>query len=78
MKKALIAAIMLSILLTPSLAEAQAPTPPNVPTLGPVIICSAGDSGTNVKILSPQNQLFKQSNPTKFFSKGTWNVWAIW
>ena len=56
MKKALTVAIMLSILLSLSFAEAQAPTPPNVPTLGPVIICSAGDSGNNIEIVSPVNQ----------------------
>ncbi|HLN46463.1 MAG TPA: hypothetical protein VK209_12225 [Candidatus Sulfotelmatobacter sp.] len=36
-------------------AKAQ-PQPQNVETLGPLIICSAGDSLTNVKISSPQNQ----------------------
>jgi hypothetical protein len=56
MKKALMVAILLSTLLTPLLAEAQAPTPPDVPTLGPVIICSAGDSGNFVKITSLENQ----------------------
>ena len=54
-KRVFTTAIMLSILFIPSLAEAQAPTPPSVPTLGPVIICSAGDSATNVRIISPQN-----------------------
>jgi hypothetical protein len=68
MKKALIAAIILSILLTPLLAEAQAPTPPNVPTLGPVIICSAGDGGTNVRILSPQNQSYSNNQIQLNFS----------
>jgi hypothetical protein len=55
MKKTLAAAILLC-LLAPSLAEAQVPTPPDVPTLGPPIIVTSGDSGTNVKILSPKTQ----------------------
>jgi hypothetical protein len=58
-KNTFTAAIMVLILSTLPLAEAQ-PTPPNVSTLGPVIIHSAGDSATNVKILSPQNH--SQSN----------------
>jgi len=53
---------MLLILFTPSLAEAQIPTPPSVPTLGPVIICSAGDSLTNVVVFSPQNQSYLDSS----------------
>ena len=56
MKKALTAAIILSILFVPSLAEAQAPTPPDVPTLGPATFFYADDSGYSIKILSPQNQ----------------------
>jgi hypothetical protein len=55
MKKAHLPILMLAILSALSITEAQAPTPPSVPTLGPVIICSVGDSATNVKILSPQN-----------------------
>ena len=62
MKKALTIVILLSIFFSLSLAEAQAPTPPDVPTLGPVIICSAGDSGNFVKITSLENQT-KYPNP---------------
>jgi hypothetical protein len=54
MKKILTSAILFVILLIPSLAEAQAPTPPDVPTLGPSLtILSSGDENTNVKIISP-------------------------
>jgi hypothetical protein len=47
--------------ITPLLAKAQ-PQPPSVATLGPPVICSAGDAGTNVKIFSPQNQIYS-NNP---------------
>ena len=43
------------------LVKAQ-PQPPNVATLGPPVICSAGDGGTYVKIFSPQNQVYT-NNP---------------
>jgi len=56
MKKAPTIAILLLILLTPSLAEAQAPTPPEVPTLGPATFFYADASGYSIKIISPQNQ----------------------
>ena len=49
MKKTLAIAILLC-LLSPSLAEAQVPTPPDVPSLGPAIILSSGDSYTNVNL----------------------------
>lgn len=55
---ALILTLLLSSSLTSLGVEAQAPEPPNVVTLGPPIICSAGDSATNVKILSPQNHSY--------------------
>jgi hypothetical protein len=55
MKKALTIGILIFFLLSPLLAKAQ-PTPPDVPTLGPVIIYSAGDSGNFVKITSLENQ----------------------
>ena len=56
MKKALTIAILLAILLVPSLAEAQAQTPPDVPTLGPATFFYADDSGYSINIISPQNQ----------------------
>jgi hypothetical protein len=56
MKKAVIFALFFSLLFIPLLVEAQAPTPPDVPTLGPVIFCSAGDSMNFVKITAPVNQ----------------------
>jgi hypothetical protein len=56
MKKALTIAILLAILVIPSLAEAQAPAPPDVPTLGPSTFFNADASGYIIKILSPQNQ----------------------
>jgi len=57
MKKALTLAILLCVLLIPTLAEAQVPTPPDVPTLGPALtIISSGSDHTNVKIISPINQ----------------------
>lgn len=37
-------------------ANAQVPTPPDVPILGPVIICSAGDPANFVIVTSPVNQ----------------------
>jgi hypothetical protein len=62
MKRTLIIVTILFTLLVSSLAEAQVPTPPDVPTLGPVIIGSAGDSGNFVKITSLENQT-KYQNP---------------
>ena len=62
MKRTLIIVTILFTLLVSSLAEAQVPTPPDVPTLGPVIIGSAGDSGNFVKITSLENQT-KYPNP---------------
>jgi hypothetical protein len=56
MKKTLTITILLAILLIPSLAKAQAPTPPDVPTLGPATFYYADDSGYSIKILSPENQ----------------------
>jgi len=57
MKRTLIIVTILFTLLVSSLAEAQVPTPPDVPTLGPELtIISSGDNGTNVKITSPINQ----------------------
>lgn len=53
--------LLLSSSLLLAEAQAQAPTPPNVSTLGPVIICSTGNSA-NVKILSPQNNQSYSSN----------------
>lgn len=62
MNRTLIAATILVILLIPSFAEAQAPTPPDVPTLGPATFFYADASGYSFKILSPQNQS-RYSNP---------------
>lgn len=57
MKKALSIVLLISILLSISLAEAQVPTPPDVATLGPsLVIVSSGSDYTNVKITSPTNQ----------------------
>jgi hypothetical protein len=56
MKRTIVIAILLCFFLAPLLAEAQVPTPPDVPTLGPAIIASSGDAGHNVTILSPKNQ----------------------
>jgi hypothetical protein len=58
MNRILIVTPILFILLVPSLAQAQAPTPPDVPTLGPVIIKSAGGVDTGILIVSPQNQSY--------------------
>jgi outer membrane protein assembly factor BamB len=52
----------------PPSSGAPYPTPPDVPTLGPVIICSSGDSGTDVKIFSHQNQSYSQSQIQLSFS----------
>ena len=57
MKKVVMVAILLSVFLFPLLAAAQAPTPPDVPTLGPsLVVVSSGSDFTNVKITSPANQ----------------------
>jgi len=57
MKKALTIVILVSLLLSISLAEAQVPSPPDVPTLGPSLtIVSSGNDYTNVKITTPINQ----------------------
>lgn len=57
MKKALAFLLLISLLLSISLAEAQVPTPPDVQTLGPSLtIISSGNDYTNVKITSPINQ----------------------
>lgn len=56
MKKTVIVAFFFSLFFIPLLVLAQAPTPPDVPILGPVVICLAGDSGNFVKITSPENQ----------------------
>jgi hypothetical protein len=49
--------LLLSLLLSVSLATAQVPTPPDVPTLGPsLVIISSGSEYTNIKIASPINQ----------------------
>jgi hypothetical protein len=68
MKKALAIVILLSILLSPSMVQAQAPTPPSVPTLGPVVIISAGDGSTYVNILSLQNQSYSKNPVALDFS----------
>ena len=62
MKKAVIVTLFFSLLFIPLLVVAQIPTPPDVSTLGPVIICSAGDSGNFVKITSLENKT-KYPNP---------------
>jgi hypothetical protein len=45
-----------------TVSPTQTPTPAEISTLGPVQIRSAGDIGTNVQILTPQNQSLL-SNP---------------
>jgi hypothetical protein len=57
MKRILILTMILFILLFSSLAEAQVPIPPDVPTLGPELIMISGDKGANVKITSPISQV---------------------
>jgi len=59
MKPLLAIAVVMALLLTPFFVQAQVPTPPDVPTLGPIIIC---DQGNYVGVSSPQNQNY-QSNP---------------
>jgi len=59
MKAALAAAVISALLLTPFLVQAQVPTPPDVPTLGPIIIC---DQGNYLDVSSPQNRNYP-SNP---------------
>lgn len=56
MKKVVVIAILLSLLFTPIIVQAQTPTPAEISTLGPVQIRSGGDGGTNVQIFSPQNK----------------------
>ncbi len=52
MGRAIVSMAIMLFLLAISLVKAQAPTPPTVATLGPAVICSAGD---NIVIFSPQN-----------------------
>ena len=54
----LIMASSLSLLLVEP-ANAQVPTPPDVPTLGPIIIC---DQGNYLNVSSPQNRTYP-NNP---------------
>ena len=65
MKKSLTTALILTILLCLPLVTAQAPTPPVVPTLGPVILCSNGDF---IRIFSPQNHSYSNNQITLSFS----------
>lgn len=58
------AILLLVLLITTLIVEAQVPTLPDVDTLGPVIICSSGGSGTNVNIASPRNQTYV-ANPVQ-------------
>jgi hypothetical protein len=53
MKATLVVAVIMTLLLIPLSAVAQVPTPPDVPTLGPVIIC---DLGNYINISSPTNR----------------------
>jgi hypothetical protein len=62
MKKALTITVLLLVFLLPSFAEAQAPTPPDVPTLGPITYFYTDYNGSNIKILTPKNQI-GYSNP---------------
>ena len=59
MKAILAVAVITALLLTPFLVQAQVPTPPDVPTLGPIVIYSQGDF---VNISSPKNQNYP-NNP---------------
>ncbi len=57
MKRAYAATMILFILFLPMLAKAQvAPTPADVPTLGPATFLYADNNGRNIKVFSPQNQ----------------------
>jgi hypothetical protein len=58
MKKAVMVAMLLSIFLFPSLAMAQAPTPLNVSTLGPISYLYTDENNIyyNIQFISPQNQ----------------------
>ena len=55
----LIVSLSLLTLLTIESATAQVPTPPDVPTLGPIIIC---DQGNYLNVSSPQNRNYP-NNP---------------
>jgi hypothetical protein len=59
MKAILAVAVITALLLTPFLVQAQTPTPPDVPTLGPIVIFSQGDF---INISSPKNQNYP-NNP---------------
>lgn len=72
MKKKVVITILQFLLLTPLLVQAQTPTPAEISTLGPLQVRSAGDIGTNVQILAPQNKS-SLSNPIQliFFVKAS-------
>ena len=59
------AAVLIAVLLMPFLAEVEVPTPPDVPTLGPVIIC---DQGNYITVSSPQNQNYAGNPITLSFA----------
>jgi hypothetical protein len=62
MQRTIVLIVAFTLLLMPLIAQAQSQ---NVETLGPVIICSAGDDGgTNVNIISPQGNMTIQ-NPVE-------------
>ncbi len=64
MKKTLAIMFLLFLLSLPLLVSAQAPTPPVVSTLGPVVVCSDGD---NINISSPQNGSYTSNRITLDF-----------
>lgn len=53
--RAFVSTVVLFMLFAPALTKAQAPTPPNVPTLGPPVFYSVGGNQASVNILSPPN-----------------------
>jgi hypothetical protein len=59
MKVTLAALVIAVLLLMPFIVQAQVPTPPDVPTLGPIIIC---DQGNFLNVSSPRNQNYP-TNP---------------
>jgi nitrous oxidase accessory protein len=64
-KKTFLAIVIISSLLIPLVAQAQVPQPPNVDTLGPLVLCS--QSG-GVTIFSPKGSINNQSSVALVFT----------
>ncbi len=73
MKRLLIATITLLIVVVLPLVQAQVPTPPMVPTLGPAVICSNGE---NITIFSPQNKTYSNNQISLYFSVAATGMFA--